>query len=171
MTLFRSANRNCADAFLAPPRLDELEDGVAEVVDEARVAGVAVPFEPAHLRHDVGDGGVADRHQVERRPRPALVVGQAFVDPQRHAPADERLRDDVELEVVRELVDDEAVQPIRRIVDRQQHAIAERLGERADAFLRRRRESTFCCSNSLCVLNRISGTLIGRSCFRSELIC
>ena len=39
--------------------------------------------------------------------------------------------------LVRELVDDQAVEPVRRIVDRQHHALAERLGERADAFLRR----------------------------------
>ena len=31
--------------------------------------------------------------------------------------------------------------------------------------------ATFCCSNSLCVLNRISGTLNERSCFRSALTC
>ena len=30
---------------------------------------------------------------------------------------------------------------------------------------------TFCCSNSLCVLNTISGTLKARSCFRSLLTC
>ena len=33
--------------------------------------------------------------------------------------------------------DDEAVELVRRIVDRQHHALADRLGERADAFLRR----------------------------------
>ena len=31
--------------------------------------------------------------------------------------------------------------------------------------------ATFCCSNSLCVLNRSIGTLKDRSCFRSALIC
>ena len=56
------------DALLARPRLDELEGRVPQVVDEARVAEVAVPLKLAHLRHDVGDGGVAHRHQVERFP-------------------------------------------------------------------------------------------------------
>ena len=34
-----------------------------------------------------------------------------------------------------QFVDDEAVEPVRRLVDRQHHALAHRLGERADAFL------------------------------------
>ena len=37
---------------------------------------------------------------------------------------------------MREFVRDEAVQLIGRVVDRQQHAVLHRLGERADAFLR-----------------------------------
>ena len=100
----------------------------------------------------------------------ALDLGAAFTDPERIVPADQRLRDDVELELMRELVDDQAVEPIRRLVDRHHHPLAHRLGERADAFLSGL-GSTFSCSNSLCVLNRISCTLNGRSCFRSALIC
>ena len=128
-----------ADPFLAESRLDELEDRVAQVVDQPGGALRAVAFELGHLRHDVGDRGVAHLHQVERRPGAALIVREPFVDPQRHAAPDQRLRNDVELEDVRELVRDEAVEPIRRIVDRQQHAVAVGLGERADAFLRRAR--------------------------------
>ncbi len=124
------------DAFLPELRLDELEHGVTQVVDQARVARVAVAFHLRHLRHDVGDRRVAHGHQVGRRPLPALVVRQSLVHPQRHAAADQRLRDDVELELVRELVDDEAVEAVGGIVDRQHHPVADRLGERADAFRR-----------------------------------
>jgi hypothetical protein len=106
------------DALFPVLRLDELEHRVAEVVHEPRVAGVAVALHLGHLRHDVGDRRVTDRHQVDRAPLPALVVRQPLVHPQRHAAADERLRDDVELELMRQLVDDEAVEAVRRIVDR-----------------------------------------------------
>ncbi len=125
-----------ADALLAVLGFDELEHRVPEVVDEARVAAVAVALEVAHLRDDVGDGRVADHHQVERRPLSAFVVREPLVHPQRHAAANQALRDDVELEDVREFVRDQAVEPVGWIVDRQQHAIAIRFGERADAFLR-----------------------------------
>ncbi len=77
-----------ADAFLAELGLDELEHRVTEVVNQPRVvAGVA--FELAHLRHDVGDRGVAHRHQVDRAPLAALVVRQSLVDPQRRAAANQ----------------------------------------------------------------------------------
>ena len=69
----------------------------------------------------------------------ALDFGAAFTDPQRIVPPDERLRDDVELKLMRELVDDEAVELIGRLVDRHDHPLADRFGERADAFLSRRR--------------------------------
>jgi hypothetical protein len=101
-----------------------------------RVAGVAVPFGLAHLRHDVGHSRVADLHQIVRHPLAALDLGAAFADPQRIAAADEGLRDDVELELMRELVKDQAVEPVRRIVNRHNHALAHRLGKRADAFSR-----------------------------------
>ena len=52
-------------------------------------------------------------------------------------------------------MDDQAVEQIGRIVDRHHHPLADRLGKRADAFLTRRSGAMFCCSNSLCVLNRI----------------
>ena len=69
------------------------------------------------------------------------------------------LRDDVELELVRQLVRDQAVQPIRRIVDRHQHPLAASARRTRRRLPARRRASTFCCSNSLWVLKRISGTL------------
>ena len=127
-------------SFLAPARLDELEHGVTEVVDQTRVAELAVAFELGHLRHDVGDRGVAHRHQVERAPDAGHVVRQPLVHPQRHAAPDQRRRDDVELELVRQLVDDQPVEQIGRFVHRHDDAVARRLGERADAFLRRARE-------------------------------
>jgi len=78
---------------------------VAEVVGhKARVVRVAVAVHFAHLRNDVRDGGVADHHQVERFPAAALPFRLALADPERIVPADERLRNDVELEDMRELV-------------------------------------------------------------------
>ena len=124
-----------ANAFLAVFRFDELEDGVTEVVDETRVPAVPIALELGHLGHDVGDGRIAHHHQVERRPLAAFVVRETFVHPQRHAAANQTLRNDVELEDVRELVRDQAsLQTIWWIVDRQQHPVAIRFGEGADAF-------------------------------------
>ncbi len=123
-----------ADAFLAPLRFHELEGGVAEVVGDARIAEAAVVLELGHLRHDVGHRDVAHAHQIERRPDAGHVVGHAFVDPQREAAADQRARDDVELEHVGQFVRDQAIELIGRFVDRQHHALALRLGERRHAF-------------------------------------
>jgi hypothetical protein len=53
-----------SQSFLPPLRLDELEDGMAEVVDQPRIAEAAVSLEVRHLGHDVGDGRVAHRHQI-----------------------------------------------------------------------------------------------------------
>ena len=78
--------------FLAPPRFDELERRVAEVVGEPAV-GELHALEIAHRRDDVGDRRVADRHQVERLPVAGHVVGQAFVDPERQAAAEQRARE------------------------------------------------------------------------------
>jgi hypothetical protein len=125
------------DAFLAPARLHELEGRVAEVVDQPGVVEVAVTLEIAHLRHDVRHGGVADRGQVERRPVAGFEVRQPLVDPQRLLAADERLRDDVELEDVRQFVRDRAIEQVRGLVEGQQHAVARGLRERGHAFLRR----------------------------------
>ena len=119
--------------FLAPPRLDELERRVTEVVGQASVDERRA-LEIAHRRDDVGDGGVADRHQVERVPVAGVEIREPFVDPQRQAAAEQRARNDVELEDVRELVGDEAIERVRRLVDRQHHAVAIRLGEREHAF-------------------------------------
>ena len=123
-------------AFRAVLRLDELVDRVSEVVrDEPRIRGVPVPLGLAHLGHEIGDGGVANHHQIDRIPLAALELGAAFVDPQRHALPDQPLRDDVELELMGEFVRDEAVEIVRRIIDRQQHPLAIRLGKRRHAFL------------------------------------
>ena len=62
------------------------------------------------------------------------VIGEPLVDPQRQAAAEQRARDDVELEDVRQLVRDQAVERVGRLVDRQHHAIAVRLGEGEHAF-------------------------------------
>ncbi len=126
--------------FLAPPGFHEFEGRVAQVVDEARIRGAAISLHLAHLRHDVGDRGVAHRRQVERRPVAGHEVGQSLGDPQRVVPADQRLRDDVELEDVRQLVRDRAVEQVRRLVERQQHPIACRLGERRDPLAHRARD-------------------------------
>ncbi len=82
-----------AQPLLTPLRLDELEDGVSKVVNESRIAEASIAFEIGHLRDDVGHGGVADRHQVGRTPIAGHVVGKTLVHPQRHAAADERLRE------------------------------------------------------------------------------
>jgi len=135
----RSSEQEVADPLLPELRLDVLVDRVPEVVDQQRVAGFSVPFHLGHLRHDVGHCRVPDLHQVARAPLPALVVRSALVHPQRHVAADQPLRDDVELELVRELVHHQAVELIGRVVDRHHHALADRLGKGADAFLRRAR--------------------------------
>jgi replicative superfamily II helicase len=129
-----------AQPLLAPPRFDELEHRMTEVVDQAGIPEVAVALQLAHLRHDVGNRRVTDRHQVQRLPDARHVVGQALVDPERLAAPDERRRDDVELEDVRQLVDDQAVEEVWRIVERHDHAIAFRLGECANTFLRGARD-------------------------------
>ncbi len=159
-----------ADAFLAPLGLDELEGGVPEVVDQARVGELAVSLELAHLRDDVGHRGIADGHQVERAPHAGHVVGQALVHPERHRPTHQRARDDVELEDVRELVRDQPIELVGRLVDRQHHAVARGLGKRRHAFLTAP-GMTFCCWNSVCVLKISSGILKARSCLSSELSC
>ena len=102
--------------------------------------GVAVSLHLAHLRHDVGHGGIADGRQVERRPVAGHEVGQTLGDPQRVVPADQRLRDDVELEDVRQFVRDRAVEQVRRLVERQQHPVARRLGKRRDPLAHRARD-------------------------------
>ena len=133
MTFLRSANRNCRSPSL--PQRDSMNSnaGVAEVVGQPAVHERCA-LEVAHRRDDVGDRGVADRHQVERLPVARHVIGQPLVDPQRQAAAEQRSRDDVELEDVRQLVRDQAVERVGRLVDRQHHAIAIRLGEREHAF-------------------------------------
>ena len=133
MTFFRSANRNCRRPFLAPARLDELEGGVTEVVGEAAV-GEGDALKVAHRRNVVGDRRVADGHQIEGIPVAGHVVREPLVDPQGQAAAEQRAGNDVELEDVRQLVRDQAVERVGRLVDRQDHAVAVRLGEGEDAF-------------------------------------
>ena len=59
------------------------------------------------------------------------------MDPERRAAPYERGGNDVVVELVRQLVDDEPVEEIRRLVHRHDDALAGRLREGADAFLRR----------------------------------
>jgi hypothetical protein len=122
------------DAFLAEARLDELEGGVAEVVDDARVRVAAVFVEAAQRRHLLRDGGVADGHEVEGVPGAALVVGQALVEPEGDRALHQAARDEVELEDVGQLVGDEALQAVRRLVDGQHHAPAHGLREGQHPF-------------------------------------
>ena len=107
-----------------------------EVVDHP-AAQLAVPFELGHLRHDVGNRGVAHLHQVHRPPHAGHVIGQSLVDPERYVAAHQRHRNHVELELVGQLVDDQPVEQVGRLVHRHHDAHAHRLGERADAFLGR----------------------------------
>ena len=109
---------------------------MAEVIDQARAAEVAVAFHLAHAWNDVGDGGVADGHEIERIPDAALVFGAAFVHPQRDVAPEQRHGNEVVLEDVRQLVDDQSVEQIGREIDRQDHAVAFAFGKREHAFLR-----------------------------------
>ena len=106
---------------------------MAQVVGQAAV-DERDALEVAHRRDDVGDRRVADGHQVERLPVARHVVRQAFVDPQRQTAAEQRAGDDVELEDVGQLVRDQAIERVRRLVDREDHAIAIRFGEGEHAF-------------------------------------
>jgi len=154
----RSENRNCRRPSLPPLGLDELEGRVAEVVHERGFDVCPVALEAAHLRDHVGDRGIADRHEVHRPPDARHVIRQAFSDPQGHRFADERLRHDVEFEDVRQLVDDQPVEEVRRIVEREQHP--SRYGSaNAPTPSWAAPGMTFCCSNSLCVLKMIRGHL------------
>ena len=62
------------------------------------------------------------------------MVRESLVHPQRQAAAEQRAGNDVELEDVRQFVRDQAIERVGRLVDRQDHAIAVRLGEGEDAF-------------------------------------
>ena len=124
------------DPLLAVAGLHELEARVAHVVDEP--AGEGLELHPRQLRHVVGEGRVADHHEVERVPGTPEVVGEALVDPQGDAPLRDAeahaARDEVERERVDHLVGDEALHPVGRLVDRDHHAVLHRLGERLDAL-------------------------------------
>jgi hypothetical protein len=106
---------------------------VPQVVGEPAI-GELHALEIAHRRHDVGDRGIADRHQVERLPVAGHVVGQPLVHPEGKAATEERAGDDVELEDVRQLMRNEAIERIRRLVDRQHHSIAVVFREREHPF-------------------------------------
>jgi hypothetical protein len=122
------------DPFFAEAGLDELEGGVAEVVDDARVGVAAVFVEAAQLGNLLRDRGVADGHEVERVPGATLVVGQPLVEPEGDRALHQAARDEIELEDVGQLVGDEALQLVRRQVDGQDHAAADRLGEGQHSF-------------------------------------
>jgi hypothetical protein len=89
-----------------------------------------------HRREDVVDHGVPNDHLVERVLVLAEVRGHAFHDPERSAgaegAAEVALVEDRELEDVRQLVGDERVQLVGRLVDREHHAVLDRLRERPD---------------------------------------
>jgi hypothetical protein len=128
--------KELAHTFRAVLRLDEFIHRVAEVVGhQPGVAGIAIALGLGHLRHEIGDSGVADHHEVDRIPLAALELGAALVNPQRDALANEPLRDDVVLELVRELVRDQPVQVVGRIVDGEHHALTIGFGERRHPFL------------------------------------
>ena len=74
------------------------------------------------------------RHQVDRVPDAGHVVREALVHPQRDAALHQAARDDVELEDVGELVGDQPIELVGRLVDRQHHPVAARLGEGGDAL-------------------------------------
>ena len=107
---------------------------MAEVVDEARVGAVAVLLEARQLGDLVRDRGVAHRHEIEVVPEPALVVGEALVHPQGHLAVDEVARDEVELEDVGQLVGDQALQAVGRLVDGDHHPVARGLREGGHPF-------------------------------------
>ena len=110
-----------------------------EVVDEPGARVDAAALVGAHLGQGVREGGVADRHQVERPPHAGQEVGEPLVDPQRDAAPDDRARDDVERELVGQLVGDQPVELVGRLVDGQHDALPERLGEGGDAVRDRAR--------------------------------
>src|SRR5262249_57711012 len=83
---------------------------------------------------DMGDRGITDRHQVELIPVAGLVISATLVEPQRKVAANQRGRNDVELEDVGELVRDGAVEQVRRLVERQKHPITFWLGEGGDTL-------------------------------------
>ena len=120
------------DTLLAPPILDELERRVTQVVDQPGVRELTTADELAHRGQGVRERRVTDRHQVERIPDAGHVVGQPFVDPERGLLAEERPRDDVERELVRQLVGNQPIQQVGRLIDRQQDPHTERLGECGD---------------------------------------
>ena len=107
---------------------------MAEVVDAPGIRDPDVVLEARQLRDLVGHGRVTYGHQVERVPQAALVVGEPLVHPERHLAMDEVARDEVELEDVGQLVGDEALQPVGRLVDGDHHPVARRLREGGHPF-------------------------------------
>ena len=82
----------------------------------------------------IGDRSIADRHQIERIPLAGHVVGESLIDPQGNRTTHQRAGDDVELEDMSQLVNDELLELVRRLIDGQHHPIPHRFGEREDAF-------------------------------------
>ena len=158
MTLLRSEKRYWRMPSLPHFASMNSKHRVSEVVDQARVGEAAVALELGHLRDDVGDRDVADRHQVDRVPHAGHVVGQALVDPQRDAALHQAARDDVELEDVRELVRDQAIELSGGSSIGSSMRLRVRLGKGGDAFADLA-GMTFCCWNSAWVLKMRSGIL------------
>ena len=107
---------------------------MSQVVDHAEAAEIAVAVELAHLGQDVGQSGIAHLHQIEGAPDPRHVISESLVHPEWNRPANRRPWDDVERELVRELMCDQAVELVWRFVDGEEDAPPEWLGERPDAF-------------------------------------
>ena len=144
---------------------------MAQVVDDATTGEAAVPLELRHRRHDVGDRQVADLHQVEWTPDAGHEVGESLVDPQRHRVPNHRARDDVELEDVGQLVRDQPIEAVRRLVDRQGDAVAVWFRERADPLRTAAGKDVLLLELAVRLEDDQRGTLNARSWRRSALSC
>jgi len=121
-----------AHDILAPLLLDELEDLVAEPV------GVEALHPGPHRRHLVREHRITHVHLVTGILVVSVVGGHALHEPGRRASVDgatgATLVEDLVLEDVGQLVLNQGLQRPVRQVDREDHAVAHRGGERPDAL-------------------------------------